>query len=436
MVVSLRCIEKQSVGVTLARNTITHGVNVQPASSHARAQNASTVDNAVDGNGHSKLQKHLYLQNYLPAFVWGTMEDTAKSPEQRIDAIIDLCHAIGLKFMDVETKKRISGLALLAENRSAMSAQSGKAMYDLITTLNNRKRAFRASVPTTLKIFPEDVKEFVTLFPTCYQDGHGPIASRIDPARIINMVPMIPARKNNALLNTGCDQMQTPNPQHQHLALQSNPMQMLMQMQMQMFRGMMNMNQNGNNDNMQVDDPLISFHRPAADQHRQLLPALTNGNPQASSPREDSPTDKSPTGTPTGNPQAFFQDSSVTDDIDAMLSKIKPPATIDDSKPATVYKKKTPPSLPTTQKKPKASILRRPSASVAGRRPKLTDTFPVLWNGCKIYSGAGKFRVLPKPGVSLYDKSFAHGSDKELAFKKALDFCDKPIIPNCSVNFA
>ena len=216
--------------------------------------------------------------------------------------------------------------------------------------------------------------------------------------------------------------MQTSSPQQQHLA-QNNPMQMLMQMQMQMFRGMMNMNQNGNSNNMQAEDPHISFQQPAAEHHRRR-PALTNGSP--ASPREESPADN------------IVQDNSAMDDIDAMLGNVGSPAPIDKSKPATIDKKKKAPSAPPSkvQKKEKtASIIRRPSAAV-GSRPKLTDTFPILWKGCKVYSGTGKFRVLPKPGISLYDKSFAHGGDKELAFKKALEFCDNPIIPSSSVNFA
>ena len=56
---------------------------------------------------------------------------------------------------------------------------------------------------------------------------------------------------------------------------------------------------------------------------------------------------------------------------------------------------------------------------------------PIAYLGCKIYiSVAGKkWRVMPKPGQSVYDRAFAWGDDPETKWSMLLEYCENPVLP-------
>ena len=74
------------------------------------------------------------------------------------------------------------------------------------------------------------------------------------------------------------------------------------------------------------------------------------------------------------------------------------------------------------------------------KRPMETTGFPFIYRGCKFdYSQVKEtFRVMPRPGVSVFDKAFPYkGSkaDKSKAFQTMLAYCEKPVIPKGSANY-
>ena len=63
--------------------------------------------------------------------------------------------------------------------------------------------------------------------------------------------------------------------------------------------------------------------------------------------------------------------------------------------------------------------------------PALEKTAPINHHGCRIYTSVAdkKWRVMPKPGESLYDKGFAWGADPQAKWRKLLDYCEAPMLP-------
>ena len=78
----------------------------------------------------------------------------------------------------------------------------------------------------------------------------------------------------------------------------------------------------------------------------------------------------------------------------------------------------------------------RPVLEVSARTerppaPALEKTAPINHHGCRIYTSVAdkKWRVMPKPGESLYDKGFAWGADPQAKWRKLLDYCEEPALP-------
>lgn len=63
--------------------------------------------------------------------------------------------------------------------------------------------------------------------------------------------------------------------------------------------------------------------------------------------------------------------------------------------------------------------------------PKLGQAPPLEYCGCRVYSSAAdkKWRVLPRPGKSLYDKSFSWGKVPSESWARVLAYCEKPVLP-------
>ena len=81
----------------------------------------------------------------------------------------------------------------------------------------------------------------------------------------------------------------------------------------------------------------------------------------------------------------------------------------------------------------------RPGAADAGGPPPFGSACPLFYKGCKIYDAPNdkKYRVLPKPGLSLYDKAFSYKVvSKKDAWAEAVSFCRRPSIPKDSPNYA
>ena len=69
-----------------------------------------------------------------------------------------------------------------------------------------------------------------------------------------------------------------------------------------------------------------------------------------------------------------------------------------------------------------------------GNPPKYGTTLPILYNGCKIYCSPDRYRVVPFPGQSKFDKGFPFKSGKKPAWTSVLNYCKNPIVPAHSKN--
>ena len=73
---------------------------------------------------------------------------------------------------------------------------------------------------------------------------------------------------------------------------------------------------------------------------------------------------------------------------------------------------------------------------VATSRPKMSAPLPLMYGGCKVYETSTSYRVVPKPGVSKYDKQFSFAkTPKAGVWNDVLKFCEKPSIPKSSANY-
>ena len=67
---------------------------------------------------------------------------------------------------------------------------------------------------------------------------------------------------------------------------------------------------------------------------------------------------------------------------------------------------------------------------------KFGTSLPCVYNGCKIYAGSGRFRVVPFPGLSVYDRTFMfNDKNKSKVWGNVIDYCKKPSIPKSSANY-
>ena len=86
----------------------------------------------------------------------------------------------------------------------------------------------------------------------------------------------------------------------------------------------------------------------------------------------------------------------------------------------------------TGKKKSKIEIAEFPK----NKPPSFGAELPFIFNGCKVLKGSDRFRVIPRPGESVYDKAFqiTAGKEKE-AWASMIDYCKKPVIPISSKNY-
>ena len=86
----------------------------------------------------------------------------------------------------------------------------------------------------------------------------------------------------------------------------------------------------------------------------------------------------------------------------------------------------------TGKKKSKIEIAEFPK----NKPPSFGVELPFIFNGCKVLKGSSRFRVIPRPGESVYDKAFhiTAGNEKE-AWGNMIDYCKKPVIPKSSKNY-
>jgi len=128
--------------------------------------------------------------------------------------------------------------------------------------------------------------------------------------------------------------------------------------------------------------------------------------------------------TPIGKPDV---ESDVDRLLDAGLGVPPPPAK--KLKPAA--------AVAAVMKKP-ARATSATAAAIFDRSspPKFGTECPCVFNGCRIYEVPTKFRVVPAPDLSVYDKAFTfNAATKKTAWESLIKYCRNPSIPKDSKNY-
>ncbi len=433
------------------------------AAIHAKMQ-ASAVDNVMeDGTPASKAQTNKYIYNYGTNADWEITCDKTKSEEERCLVWVERCHKIGLRFPDPITRKTVCAIVMLGQGDSSHSALGAKALYDLFTNLNSKKRIARRDYETTMKTFPCNVTDFLSLHARCYEPDAQPVVSRLSASTINDLIPMISARNTNRLLRTnmtssmgsGSGGSAMPILPTRHVpgmqmmqTQQNNPMMQMMQMMHGFF--MQQPNARASSGEINIFQPtaphgLQPDESPAKrqliairDAHESNLLALPDARVPGKEHRDEAVAEshRPPPGGSTideaidGTAIGKKTNAAVEDDIDTMLAA---------AQGAPPKKRKATPQ----------PVLKRPSGTFSARskpfsvdnchktRPPFGSAVPLMYKGCKVYESPSSFRVLPRPGESKYDRSITFGAKKtkEAAWKDVITYCENPVIPKCSTNY-
>ena len=162
--------------------------------------------------------------------------------------------------------------------------------------------------------------------------------------------------------------------------------------------------------------------------HATAASPLAIMNAQSSQSLGDSPCTRDDVGTP-DEPD---EDTAAEDDIDRMIQDAaKPNKKPTKSKSISKSPKQDtepPPDRPA--KKPKTS-----NSVSHTKAPAFGVKLPCEYNGCKIYGCYDKFRVVPFPTKSRYDRKFNFtDGNKKTTWDSVIEYCKKPYVPQDSVN--
>ena len=387
----------------------------------------SAVKNIETGSLRIKSQS-IKIEKYLTAELHSKLQTLEAN--DRVAAIVEyLQDVLGCKYPDVPSRKRVVAVMFLIKGE-AVAAKSLKSLYDLVGNVNIKRRKMRHS-SVTCTVFPDDPAVFCTSFPGRFKEL--PISAPFSEAEIHKVELMVPARKNNLALQGIMEQ--PPEMQCQPAAMQQPPqMQQMMQM-MQMAMNCMQM-ANGNGTGLLLPGlttpsaPTTAPPAPLAigDAPRSPSPMLALTNVQSTQSLGECNRDD--VGAPSEG-----SDTAAEDDIDKMIQ--------DAAKPATKHVKSK--SMP---KSPKQDSCVEPPPDRPSKKPKTSSTvshtkapafgvkLPCEFNGCKIYGCYDKFRVVPFPGESRYDRKFNFTDDKskKAVWESVIQYCKHPYVPTESVN--
>ena len=130
--------------------------------------NSSGVADVTNANG-THTQRHDWVHFYLTAMLWGAMcsMDHYKNKFKLLATF--LVNNLGLRHPDERTKKLCVCIVHLAGNMEVHP----ESAYDHIRDFSDAMDSARDSIKNiqTMKVFPQDPREFMSIYPTAYGDG-------------------------------------------------------------------------------------------------------------------------------------------------------------------------------------------------------------------------------------------------------------------------
>ena len=410
---------------------------------HAKACTTSAPDgSAVDS---SPSQKNYFIYNYMPESLWTVLSNRASSELDRVTRFVKFSHSIGLYFHDAYTRKIMVAIMVTALG-SSPTPSGCKALYDLLSRINEQRRPKKRFATLTLSTFPEDVQQFVVLYPHAYAPEEQPVPPRVSIDDVVSLAPSLAARNTNGLLKGQHEQSVTlpcaRMPSHSYSNADFPDMSGIMQHPLMAMMAMTMQHHAAAN---------AAATRPPRPDPTPRFPAIKDGSLESTPPATDTHNDGGAQVGTSGDgasAEVVTDPATVGDDIDAMLEKAgvnkhnsvsatasakagPKPKTIG---PATLIAKRPASSTSVAStKKPKVS------ASVlfddVKKPPPFGTPCPFVFNGCKVYGPSNKneFRVCPAPSASRYDRKFI--VKDQTTWTTMIDYCKKPWIPKDSANY-
>ena len=391
-------------------------------------QSSSTSDGTKSTRGPG--QTNTFFEHYMTASIYEKLRN--QTEQDKIRTIVEFAqNTLGLRHPDVPTRKRIVACVVLSAGMQS-SFDDLKCIYDSFSTYNVKYRKAMPHLTSSCSIFPRDPSEFMRLHPGRFAEDDMPVACRIDAAKLTHIATIVPVRKTNSML---ADASKSPT---DAIVLQKKtPTNApLMQMQ-QCFAGMMQMIMNNQSKHTPIrfvgpstastDSP--SSPEPSNSSQPLALPAPpTSHAPLALPAPPVLPVSPAPAPQIGCDPANDEDDDEIEDEIDRMIAK--------GSATSKATSKKRP-SEPSAAKLP----LKKPrkeaddNAFAKNNPPKFGTKLPLVFNKCRVYESPGKYRVVPFPGQSRYDKSFSFVTkSKPDVWKDVIEYCKKPSIPKDSKN--
>jgi hypothetical protein len=411
-----------------------------------------------------KSQNHMYMENYCRDVTWDQLYSGATSTD-KMHVLIKESRMIGLLHPSPPT--RLHMITIIAQcSGLSLNPRLAYNMCQQYKDINDGYQKRLGGTPT-LQDFPVDVLDFLNAFDDRYPDDEQPVPAKVNADALKEVEALLPLRRSSKLLKDDTVPMLQLQPsgsgQMHPLCNVLNP---LMQGLAQLLQG----GQAGHDGGVAILPP----RQRRRVQSDQLLPLGYSS---------DSPTDSPPTG---ARPALADRPRDIAPDIEAVTeSPFEEVGDTVPTRPTTASEEvddllakssvigKAPAKGPKTEPKPKgrpkkaaapekaaakskaaakpataAKKIAMPKVKAKAKASSCTSWVkpppagspcPLTYNGCKVYrsyAGKGCFRIMPKPGKSVYDKTISIGDRSERdAWKEVLAYCAKPVIPKTSKNF-
>ena len=417
-------------------------------------QNACVLADRTTSVENTKTQEHLHLWNYLPMFVWETLKDMTKSEVARMTCLVDFCHAIGLKYPNQPSTKRAISIIINAAG-SQKSPREAHEMFKKFVFLNKKRRETRKQVVVTRWVFPEDVNEFMAIHNGCYNPAHPPVESQVDIHLLRDVLPWIPSRSNNRLLQDACS---TPPSRPGKTVAASSPngfasspngfdMYACVASCVQALVPMMTQGRSPPSSRGALEDDKSTLERCSSSGIPTVpgnVPAIVDADAETSEVKDA--IDKMLDATPKAKAKAKAKNSGEVPAITTPNTTSGKRAAIDSAekiKPRAKAKAKNSGGAPATSapknsgdgpatSAPKKTSGKRPAAkptkSPSSSPGSADGPFPRVVHGCRVLYSVKqkKYRVFPTAG-SVFEKGFQHGTrPRSDVWRDVLAYCLKP----------
>ena len=151
-----------------------------------------------DGGG-SREQAHLFMHNYYPRKVWALIRSADTMPNKCKQLAEFGVKVLGLRNPNAQTKVRMVATIFEAMQLDQDPSAAYDAVQDFAKAFKVTRELYKNTYPQTMSVFPEDVNEFVRLYPQTYPETDPPIECDVSIDQILarSHKSNTPARNTN-----------------------------------------------------------------------------------------------------------------------------------------------------------------------------------------------------------------------------------------------